>query len=159
MKICKNLIYLSMESIWIMDLGWWILSFKVKFKDFRILFRYSEQVFGNWLLPVTIWLFGSGYTLCLRVWGVKWPSRPWSGSWGVTWNMERKFLLSLLGVLRWWIGRNLWSSPLIAPFHDWTLSHCLSPTLCSSQVGLWPFIKTYVSGQDESLPSAHLDIV
>ena len=48
------------------------------------MFRYFEQVFGNWLFLVTIWLFGSGYTLSLRVWGVKWPSRPWSGSWGVT---------------------------------------------------------------------------
>ena len=48
------------------------------------MFRYSEQVFGNWYHLVTIWLFGSDYTLSLRVWGVKWPSRPWSGSWGVT---------------------------------------------------------------------------
>ena len=48
------------------------------------MFRYSKQVFGNWLLPVTIWLFGSGYTLNLRVWDVKWPSSPWSGSWVMT---------------------------------------------------------------------------
>ena len=29
-------------------------------------------------------MFGSSYTISLRVWSVKWPSRPWSGSWGVT---------------------------------------------------------------------------
>ena len=60
------------------------LVLKLSFEDFRILFRYSEQIFSNWLLPVTSWLFGSGYTLSPRVWGVKWLSHPWSGSWGVT---------------------------------------------------------------------------
>ena len=75
-----------------------MLSFKVKFEDFRILFRYSEQIFGNWLFPITIWLFGSGYTLSLRVWGVKWPSCPWSGSWGVTEWYQSQSLTSVWGL-------------------------------------------------------------
>ena len=69
-----------------------MLSSKVKFEDFRILFRYCEQVFSNWLHPVTIWLFGSDYTLSLLDWGVKWPSHPWSGSWDVISKLIKGFL-------------------------------------------------------------------
>ena len=106
------MIYLSLQSIWIMDFGWWMLSFKVKFEDFKILFRYSKQVFGNWLLPVTIWLFGSGYTLNIRVWGVKWLSRPWNGSWGVTSTIWKSCLLHALhGASRRGIWHGITSMP------------------------------------------------
>ena len=54
MKILLALELFEFAIYWIMDFGLWMFSFKVKFEDFRILFRYSEQVFGNWLLPVTI---------------------------------------------------------------------------------------------------------
>ena len=50
MKILLALELFEFAIYWIMDFGWWMLSFKVKFEDFRILFRYSEQVIGYFQL-------------------------------------------------------------------------------------------------------------
>ena len=50
MKILLALELFEFAIYWIMEFGLWMLSFKVKFEDFRILFRYSKQVFGYFQL-------------------------------------------------------------------------------------------------------------